>query len=87
MTKVYSLRTIYSRWLSDERMDNIEHLFQRTLEIRNAALSDLVAELENLRNLNCKENMSRISDIYKYLDESKEPISDIRYCLLHLLLV
>ncbi|KAH6986493.1 hypothetical protein BKA56DRAFT_670643 [Ilyonectria sp. MPI-CAGE-AT-0026] len=64
-----SLRALYSRTLGEEQMGNIENLFQRTLEIRNASLDDLVAELGELRRVDCRDK-SRLRALYKYLDES-----------------
>ncbi|KAH7131532.1 hypothetical protein B0J13DRAFT_529518 [Dactylonectria estremocensis] len=77
METFYSLHITYSRRLNDEKMRNIESLFQKTLEIRNASLGDLVAELEFLRDTGC-EDQGRMQALYKYLDEDIAPTPDMR---------
>lgn len=78
MMTVHSLRTVYARRLGDEQMGNIENLFRRTLEIRDASLNDLVAELEKLREVGSRD-ISRMRALYKYLDKSVARKSDMRY--------
>lgn len=63
-------------------MGNIENLFQRTLEIRNASLDDLVAELGELRRVDCRDK-SRLRALYKYLDESTLATPAMRYVLIN----
>lgn len=84
METKYALRNLYSRTLGDEQMEIIRILFQRTLEIRNASLDDLVIELEELREGGC-EDKPRIRALYKYLDEVIPPTSDMRYVLIQFL--
>lgn len=76
-----SLRALYSRTLGEEQMGNIENLFRRTLEIPNASLDDLVAELHELRSVGCKDKL-RMRALYKYLDKSIPATPDMRYVLI-----
>lgn len=78
MMTAYSLQTLYSRTLDDEKLGNLQNLFQRTLEIPNAELDHIVSELEALRRAN-NTDMARIKGLYKYLDKSSTSRSQLRY--------
>ncbi|KAM0239528.1 hypothetical protein ACHAP5_008251 [Fusarium lateritium] len=78
MATVYSLKSTYTRrGLSEEDMSSIENLFHRTLGIRNAAVDDLVAELDLLRDEGCDED-DRMLGLYRYLHDEVAESSNMR---------
>lgn len=70
MISKYSLRSLYSRTCGDQQMEFIEPLFLNTLHIRNANLSDLVTELQELRAQGCQD-LKRAEGLYEYINGLK----------------
>ncbi|UNI18105.1 hypothetical protein JDV02_004396 [Purpureocillium takamizusanense] len=67
MTTKYSLRSLYARTLGEEQLANIENLFCRTVLMPAASSDHLIAELQNLRLIDCTD-FTRIKRLYEYLD-------------------
>ncbi|KAF4446688.1 hypothetical protein F53441_9730 [Fusarium austroafricanum] len=76
MMSVCSLKSIYSK--QSLRIQTLQNLFHKQLDIRDATLDNLVTELNILRNSGC-EDVARIMDIYRYLDEELNPSPEMRH--------
>lgn len=75
---VYSLETfLRERDVEQEQMDSFSELFRVAMSVTDVSVKDLVEELLVLRNEGC-EDVSRVSEIYKYLDESLSATDEIR---------
>mgnify|MGYP004714721323 CR=1 FL=1 len=78
ISTVHSLRYLYNQQsLRDEHRKCIDNLFRGTLGIRDATMSDVVAELDVLRREGC-EDFPRILGLYRYLDEEVASSADMR---------
>ncbi|EWY80902.1 hypothetical protein FOYG_15198 [Fusarium oxysporum NRRL 32931] len=78
MASSYSLRRFYEEWVHDEQqMDSLYEMFHVEMGIQDAAVKDLVTELLLLRRIGC-EDVSRITDIYKYLDKEMTALSEMK---------
>ncbi|KAF5659023.1 hypothetical protein FHETE_9651 [Fusarium heterosporum] len=78
MIEFDSIRALYMERMDNEKLRNIENLFKGTLQIPDASLDDLVAELDALREAGCEE-IPRMRTIYNYLHKSKVPLSGLKY--------
>jgi hypothetical protein len=81
MESRYSLQNMYARTLGEEQMMSIQHLFTKTLEIRDASLSDVVEELQQLSD-DESQDLDLIRGMYKYLSEliiSDTNLTKLRY--------
>lgn len=58
-------------------MDSLYEIFHVEMGIQDAAVKDLVTELLLLRRIGC-EDVSRITDIYKYLDKEMTALSEMK---------
>lgn len=77
MVSKHSLRSLYSRTLGKNQLENIERLFQNIIEIPSASLIDIVAELEELKAIGC-DDFQRINQLYSYLRELSPPEASLR---------
>ncbi|KAL9563774.1 hypothetical protein ACKAV7_012163 [Fusarium commune] len=69
MVSAYSLRSFYEERIHDKQeMESLHNMFHVEMGIRDATVEDLVKELLLLRNEGC-EDVTRVTDIYKYLDK------------------
>ncbi|KAG7407400.1 hypothetical protein Forpe1208_v013480 [Fusarium oxysporum f. sp. rapae] len=69
MVSAYSLRSFYEERIHDKQeMESLHNMFHVQMGIRDATVEDLVKELLLLRNEGC-EDVTRVTDIYKYLDK------------------
>ncbi|WXC50654.1 hypothetical protein QX201_010336 [Fusarium graminearum] len=74
----YSLETfLRERHTEQERMDSLSELFRVGMRVTDVSIKDLVEELLVLRNEGCKD-VARVTEIYKYLDESLSASDEIR---------
>lgn len=58
-------------------MDSLSELFRVGMSVTDVSIKDLVEELLVLRNEGC-EDVARVTEIYKYLDESLPASDEIR---------
>lgn len=72
-----SLRSLYLRTLGEDQLEDIERFFQKNVEIPSASLTDIVAELETLRDMDCF-GFDRINPLYEYLAELSLPKASLR---------
>ncbi|QGI77141.1 unnamed protein product [Fusarium fujikuroi] len=77
MVMFHSLRASYVKRMDNEKFRNIENLFTRTLQIPDASLDDLVAELTELRDEGCEE-IPRMRAIYDYLHKANVPLPRLK---------
>ncbi|KAG5656743.1 hypothetical protein KAF25_010296, partial [Fusarium avenaceum] len=78
MITSYSLERFFTqRGCNPQQMETLEALLHKKMDIRNATLDDLLAELTELRNAGC-EDVPRIVGIYRYLDEKIDASSELR---------
>ncbi|KAG4293456.1 hypothetical protein FPRO06_00041 [Fusarium proliferatum] len=69
MLSAYSLRRFYKERIHDKReMESLYNMFHVEMGIRDATVKDLVKELLLLRKEGC-EDVTRVADIYEYLDK------------------
>ncbi|RFN43398.1 hypothetical protein FIE12Z_12366 [Fusarium flagelliforme] len=74
----YSLETLLRRRDAEqEQMDSLSELFRVGMSVTDVSVKDLVEELLVLRNEGC-EDVARVTEIYKYLDESLSATDEIR---------
>lgn len=72
-----SLKSLYSKTLGGDQLENIERLFQKIVEIPSASLSDIVDELEVLKDMEC-DDFQRIDQLYGYLEKLSPPRAGLR---------
>lgn len=77
MVSKHSLRSLYSRTLGENQLENIERLFLKIIEIPSASLTDIVTELEALKAMGC-DDFQRINQLYSYLAELSPPKASLR---------
>jgi hypothetical protein len=78
MASMHSLRSIYLRTLGEDQLEDIERLFQKIVEIPSASLTDIVTELETLKDIECHDDFQRINRLYEYLAELSPPRASLR---------
>lgn len=79
MISKYSLKDFYSRIIDDDQLEDIERLFHKTVEIPSASWSDIVTELEKLKDAGYNgDDFQRIVQLYRYLRGLKLPITSLR---------
>ncbi|KAF4439394.1 hypothetical protein FACUT_4149 [Fusarium acutatum] len=78
MVSAYSLRGFYEERVHDkQQMDSLYDMFHVEMGIRDATVEDLMTELLLLRNEGC-EDVTRVTNIYKYLDKEITALSEMR---------
>lgn len=78
MVMFHSLRASYVERMDNEKFGNIKNLFTGTLQIPDASLDNLVAELTELRDEGCEE-IPRMRAIYDYLHKANVPLPHLKY--------
>lgn len=81
MTSKNSLRHLYSKTIGDDQLEDIERLFHKIVEIPSASWSDIVNELEELKDEDwwCGDNgFQRIDQLYRYLRELDPPVAELK---------
>ncbi|KAH8124644.1 hypothetical protein LI328DRAFT_166990 [Trichoderma asperelloides] len=77
MLSKHSLRSLYSRTIGGDQLENIERLFHKIVKIPSASWSDIVTELETLK-INFCDDFERINQLYRYLRKLKPSVTLLR---------
>ncbi|KAL6898616.1 hypothetical protein GGI43DRAFT_408166 [Trichoderma evansii] len=79
MVSKHSLRNLYSRIIGDDQLEDIERLLHKIVEIPSASWSDIVTELEELKDAGCDDDdFQRIDQLYRYLRELDPPVASLK---------